>query len=301
MRFDRTSRMLLMAETMLFSSMCFGAGTFHVDHGFRGESPTGASWLSAFPTLQGAIDAAADAGGGEVWVKAGVHKPEGGSRNATIELKPGVELYGGFRGFETERDQRNPKANRTVLSGDIGRSGSPDNCYHVLTGASNARIDGFIISRGNANAAGVNRFGGGLILPAGSQNTTVANCTFEKNHAESGGGIHAQDATFAATNCTFYSNSAQAGGAVALARGARLGAVDCIFSSNFAPIAGGAVFLPTDSNATFTRSTFLYTSTDGSGGAIHAETDKEAGLGLELHHSTFRENSAELNGGALAL
>jgi predicted outer membrane repeat protein len=294
-------RFALMAVLLLLSSTGFGVDVFHVDREFEGESPTGESWLSAFPTLQGAIDAAAAVGGGEVWVKAGVHKPDGNSRNATIELKPGVSLYGGFRGNETERDQRNPKINRTVLTGDIGKIVSiSDNCYHVLTGASNIRIDGFTISRGNANAAGEHRFGGGLRLPAGSRNATVANCTFEKNNAETGGAIHAQDAGLTATNCTFYSNSGETGGAIAIAGTSALMVADCTFSSGFAPQGGGAIHLLTGADAKIERSSFLFNSTDGRGGALLAETDKKGGIRLGIRESIFRENVAKQNGGALA-
>jgi predicted outer membrane repeat protein len=278
-----------------------GAEVFHVDRDFQGENPTGESWLSAFPTLQGAIDAAAAAGGGEIWVKAGVHKPDGESRNATIEIKPGVSIYGGFRGNETDREQRNPKLNRTVLTGDIGKIvSSSDNSYHVLTGASDIRIDGFTISRGNANAAGEHRFGGGLRLPAKSRNVTVANCTFEKNSAETGGAIHAQDAELTATNCTFYANSGETGGALAVAGKSNLRLTDCTFSSGFAPKGGGAIHLLTGTDATIERSSFLFNSTDGRGGALLAETDQKGGIRLGIGESVFRENVAKQNGGALA-
>ena len=291
----------LFAALLAAATVCAHAGIVYVDPTFQGETPTGESWLSAFPSLQEAIDAAALDGGGEVWVKAGVHRPEAPSRNATFQMKPGVSLYGGFRGTETERSERSIKSNRTIISGDIGRMGSSaDNCYHVITGSGNIRIDGFIISRGNANSAGGSRLGGGIVLPAGSHNVTVANCTFEKNNAETGGAIQAADSTFTLTNCTFYSNSAETGGAVALAKGSKLNAVDCTFSSNFAPKNGGAVSMATDTEAKFTRCAYLFNSTDGRGGALYAETDQANGIKVEIVESRFTRNSAKQNGGALA-
>ena len=113
---------IIVGIAALLAGMSNAAEVFYVDRDFQGENPTGRSWLSAFPTIQQAIDAAAK-DSGEVWVKAGVYKPASRARSATFRLKPGVALYGGFRGNESERSQRNARANRTVLSGDIGHTG----------------------------------------------------------------------------------------------------------------------------------------------------------------------------------
>ena len=77
-----------------------------------------------------------------------------------------MAVYGGFAGTETARDQRNPAANVTILSGDIDNNdsqtpiitdlttvtGNTTNSYHVVTGgATGATLDGFTITAGNAN------------------------------------------------------------------------------------------------------------------------------------------------------
>lgn len=59
-----------------------------------------------------------------------------------------------FAGTETELSQRNLQGNETILSGDLGSAGNPDNSYHVfitanLTNA--AIIDGFTIKDENAD------------------------------------------------------------------------------------------------------------------------------------------------------
>jgi len=114
------------------------AAVYHVDGDFQGDASSGTTWRSAFPNVQDAIDAASTNGGGEVWIKNGIYKPRDTGREASFELKPGIRLYGGFLGGETEREERNPKAYRTVLSGDIDKIGSAkNNCFHVITGASN--------------------------------------------------------------------------------------------------------------------------------------------------------------------
>ena len=160
--------LLIAVAAAFLGAGCAQAVTNFVDRSFTGTDAAGDSWDSPFPSLQEAIDACAESGGGQVWVKAGVYIPEESSRNATFKLKPDVSIYGGFRGGETEITQRIPRSNRTVLSGDIGKPGSSsDNCFHIVTGASNCRIDGFIFSKGNANSAAENRMGGALILPPG--------------------------------------------------------------------------------------------------------------------------------------
>jgi hypothetical protein len=69
----------------------------------------GSSWANAYPNLQAALTAAVN--GDEIWVAAGIYKPTltttaGDARTATFQLKNGVELYGGFAGNETSRNQR---------------------------------------------------------------------------------------------------------------------------------------------------------------------------------------------------
>ncbi|VGO12113.1 hypothetical protein PDESU_00663 [Pontiella desulfatans] len=295
-------RCVLVAVAGLLVATASHAKTNYVDGAAKASIATGESWKTAFPSLQQAIDDVAALGGGEVWVKAGTYKPDGDNRHTTFALKPGVAVYGGFRGSETALDQRNPKGIRTILSGDIGRAGSSsDNCHHVVTGASNTRLDGFTVSRGNANSGENNQYGGGLLLPAGTVNATVANCIFEKNAAISGGAIHCESSALTATNCTFFSNSGKTGGAVSLSKGSWFDSTDCVFTSNFAPKGGGAIVLPTDSEARISGASFAYNSTDASGGAILASTGKKAGIALELHKTKFSDNSAKLNGGAIAL
>ena len=143
------------------------------------------SWANAC-TLQTALTSAVS--GDEIWVAAGTYKPTTGTdRSATFQLKNGVAIYGGFAGTETARDQRNPVANLTILSGDIDNNdsqtpiitdlttvtGNTTNSYHVVTGATGATLDGFTITAGNANVNDV-------FVPTG----TAAGCSTSQQQSD---------------------------------------------------------------------------------------------------------------------
>jgi len=143
------------------------AGTCFVNS-TAGGANDGTSWADAYTEVQSAL---ANAGCSEVWVAAGTYTPTSGNdRTATFQLLNGVALYGGFAGTETARDQRNPAANDTILSGDIGTPGDKsDNSYHVVTGSgtnSSAVLDGFTATAGNANGDFPVNAGAGGCTPA---------------------------------------------------------------------------------------------------------------------------------------
>ena len=209
-RSRRPLHLCLFIGTVLTSQVNAHAKVCYVDSNPRYTSVRGESWDAPAQSLQAAIDLVAAAGGGEVWVKAGVYKPDSKDREATFLLKPNVKLLGGFRGTESERSQRNPKANRTILSGNIGKTSDSDNCYHVVTGASGCLLDGFTISNGNANGLAGKGVGAGLLLPKGTRHFVLANCTFEKNSASwQGGGVFAENTSLAMTNCMFFFRTQQ--------------------------------------------------------------------------------------------
>ncbi|MDZ4754563.1 MAG: hypothetical protein SGJ11_08705 [Phycisphaerae bacterium] len=181
---------------------------------------TGNNWAFAYKDLQNALVDAAP--GDEIWVAGGTYKPTSTtSRTVSFTLESGVQLLGGFVGNETLAGQRDPAANFTVLSGNIGAPSASDNSFHVVV-ASNCdntcRIDGFTITGGNADTiGGFHNFGGGLFMDSGSP--IIRRCRFVANNAVIGGGVGRvgpvpgnEQCNLA--NCLFVGNTAGGGGAI---------------------------------------------------------------------------------------
>ena len=189
------------------------AGTIIYVDGDAGGTNNGMSWTDAYIDLQQALSSAVS--GDQIWVAAGTYKPTAGTdRSATFSLKSGVGIYGGFAGGETLLGERNPAANLTILSGDIGTAGiMNDNSYHVLTsmGVDNtARLDGVTITAGNASSICHNcDWGGGLYNENG--NLSITNVTFENNNGSTGGGMISNGGSPSLTNVTFDDNRASNG------------------------------------------------------------------------------------------
>ena len=142
----------------------------------------GSSWADAFPDLQQAL-AVAEVGD-EIWVAEGTYRPtDTADRDASFVLVSGTGLFGGFDGTEDARDERDPEAHITVLSGDLGVPGDiSDNAYHVVTASGvdeNTVLDGFTITGGNGNGANPRNRGGGIY--AENSSLVVRNCRIVEN------------------------------------------------------------------------------------------------------------------------
>ena len=108
------------------------AETLHVNANSTATSPDGSTWANAYQSLRDALfSATAD---DEIWVAQGTYFPsDTDDRGAAFNVQEGAEIYGGFTGNETLREQRDWTLHPTILSGDIGVSGdSTDNSYTVL-------------------------------------------------------------------------------------------------------------------------------------------------------------------------
>ena len=104
----------------------------------------GASWDTAFISIQDGIDAVAAMGGGEVWIAHGTYSNEADpDTKAMLVMRDGVSLYGGFAGGERDRERANPAVNQTVLDASTALGGAP--ARYVLYGANDVVVDGLII------------------------------------------------------------------------------------------------------------------------------------------------------------
>lgn len=128
-------------------------GIWYVDVDNTSGVYDGLTWETAFVAVQQGSVAAVDTGG-EVWVAEGTYFPP-------LAMLPGVHLYGGFTGNETERDQRDWNAHPTVISG-----GTPG-----VTSADSATLDGFQITAGVP----------GMVIDSGAP--VIRNCVFSGNVA----------------------------------------------------------------------------------------------------------------------
>ncbi|MCB9434115.1 MAG: hypothetical protein H6668_19255, partial [Ardenticatenaceae bacterium] len=131
----------------------------------------GTNWANAYTNLNDGLTAAQSCGV-EVWVAAGIYTP-GTLNTDSFNIYPGIEVYGGFAGTETTRNQRDWQANPTILSGDMdgndtttnGVVTDPDhisgtNSHRIvyLNGigtpvTTNTVLDGFTITGGYAASA----------------------------------------------------------------------------------------------------------------------------------------------------
>lgn len=105
----KTVAHLVCAADFVLSVGRVGADVFYAAPDGQGA---GSSWADA-ADLKTAYDAAAQAGGGEVWLKKGTH-----ILAETVALASGVVVRGGFVGTETSADESDPEANVTMISGD---------------------------------------------------------------------------------------------------------------------------------------------------------------------------------------
>ncbi len=279
-------------ESSSVSHIVLSSRRLYVDAGVTLRMTDGLTWTSAYTNLQ---DALAEAiAGDEIWVAAGVYYPdEGGgqtnnNRGAFFRLKNGVEIYGGFAATETQRSQRQPRANVTVLSGDIDGDDITDsngvvtttdnitgsNAYHVIWNIGVGRtavLDGFTITAGYADAAG-------------------ASCP-----GDCGGGMYNSRSNPEMSQVSFSGNFARLGGGGMLNNNSSNPKMSQVsFSGNSATDSGGGMFNSV-SNPEMSQVSFSGNRANNNGGGMY----NESGSHPEMSQVSFSGNSAALHGGGM--
>lgn len=154
--------LVLIGASLILSVSASGQPVIYVNHAASGTND-GTSWTDAYTYLQEGLQAAQS--GDEVWVSAGIYRPDQGThvtlgdREASFVIPSGVSLYGGFSGTEMERAQRDWEVNETVLSGDLLENDDDlltldnplrlDNSYHIVRFVNESAavaIDGFTLT-----------------------------------------------------------------------------------------------------------------------------------------------------------
>ncbi|MEE9296568.1 MAG: right-handed parallel beta-helix repeat-containing protein [Phycisphaerae bacterium] len=309
---------------------------FYVDGDATGAGD-GSTWTDAFTDLQDAICAARglqpyctpatcktcstsptdinNSVSVEIWVADGIYTPAVSARDDHFRLTTCVALYGGFAGDETERDQRDPQAHTTTLSGDLADddaqpNGNAENSFHVVDSSpegqiaqdSSAVLDGFTVTGGNANGnTGGNKVGGGLRTFFASP--SVVGCVFENNFAlNRGGGVFLTiGSTSTFENCTFRDNSAQLGGGFSSGNGVAARLSRCVFADNTAFIgslidsgSGGAFSAQQNSTPVLIDCVFHGNHADRYGGALYNSSSATRLINVTIIH-----NDADYVGGGI--
>ena len=144
-----------------------------------GGTGDGSSWANACGSLQAALN---NHPGTEIWVAEGTY-----TEPSTIMWTEGSKAYGGFKGDEVARDQRNWMDNATILDGEgvrqvlyIGVKDPVDPEGEYLL-RRNTRLDGFIVQNGYVNEPYNKNGGGGVYCRRLDGSNVIANCIFKNN------------------------------------------------------------------------------------------------------------------------
>ncbi|HET8809781.1 MAG TPA: FG-GAP-like repeat-containing protein [Flavobacteriaceae bacterium] len=255
-------------ETPIFPST---NNIIYVNTNVTGGSNNGSSWANALPELADALKYAriqTDAGNGwdgitdslQIYVAIGTYKPRydasdgqygsNGNRDNAFVMVKNVQVYGGFdpaNNIDDLGDVRIPPSPSgtgigSILSGDIGtQSNNFDNTYHVVMGSGalgSVLLDGFAITKGNADGSAFNSIGGGILLLKGGDKVMFKNLIVTGNEATSGAVAFYGDNTPIGSNtpvmvnCLIYGNITSNSGVFYAFRGMTATLVNCTIANN---------------------------------------------------------------------
>lgn len=269
----------------------------YVDHSL--DTPgDGTTPLAALDTVQAGIDAAAGLAGAcctcEVRVAEGQYTIYRGSAADTLVLRERVHVYGGYAtGFGSARD---PELHVTILDGTDPELSS-NHVYHVVTGADEARLDGFVVTGGRAradtNPFNSENYGGGLVCLGTSP--TVVDCEFRDNEAGNGGSVYTSHSTATFDQCRFTDSVADGTGGGVHAQASALTLTRCAFASN-AATHGAGLHLGPGSDAQVSNTTFWGNSATGNGGGVMCD-----GSAPVFTNNSWSGNSAAAGGALYSL
>ena len=250
------------------------------------------------PLFSGAKFTTAD----KVWVAKGTYTLTG-----TVNLYPGVSIYGGFAGTETATTLRAISSadlwdfsNATVFDGA--------NSYVGISAGSSTTtlVDGLTIQ--NCHNSATSASGGGAYL-YGSGNTLqkciITACTTNSTTGSGvSAGISISNAASVKDSYIHHNTSTatvQGGGGICL-RGNLCTVSGCKIEYNAAVTGGGLFFYTTASGASISNCSFSNNSSTASGGGIGAYLNGTSHTSpITISNCTFTSNTAGANGGGMEL
>ncbi|MFH2094745.1 MAG: right-handed parallel beta-helix repeat-containing protein [Bacteroidota bacterium] len=285
---------ILITITGFFLAGFLNAQNWYVDVDNTSGTYNGNSWATAFQDVQDGIDAAYNAGGGDVWVAEGTYYIYSSSASNTVMLKPGVYLYGGFTGTETLLNQRDWENNVTILDGHQ-YSGSSNQVEHVVTANqsvvssiwTDGLIDGFTVTGGNSE----------IPVKAGNSKATNPQDIINSNGAGAGAGILLFQAAPAVSNCIITGNSAgKAGGIYTMytdtwpitSANPVNDITNCTIEGNHAQMRGAGMQCDLATHPNLVKCKFLNNVCDAKGGGLYLDF----GCSPSITNCLFADNTA---------
>jgi len=311
--FFSLSALLLGGAIIIVLLLSLGSHPAYADSNILYVKPSGATsgscdnWANAC-TFQYALSVTVS--GDEIWVQAGIYKP-GSNLTDTFTLKDGVSIYGGFTGSETSRNDRDPDANVTVLSGDIDGDDVTDangvvtdttnlvgsNNYHVVTSIGTSIttvLDGLVITAGWANGPNPGDKRGSGMYNVFS-NATLKNVIISGNMAiTNGGGMFNNNSNPTLTDVIFRGNFAKDNGGGMINNSSNPVITNAIFAANHTDNYGGGMY-NTNSDPTIINAIFTGNRVALYGAGIYNIANSDP----VLVNVTFYGNHAGQNGGGI--
>ena len=291
----------------------------------------GSSWANAHSSLADVLMAAQTCSNiYEVWVGAGVYHPaynpvdgSADNRDKTFLMPTSIQIYGGFPAnpvddvdkvekvydddtwelvevIDTRKPLDDPTPDLSILSGDLNKNGSIDNsdAYHVVVNAGGyPRLDGLVISGGNANGSGlatikgrnIPRSSGGGAINIGPYGYLMAQKVIFRNNSatERGGAIYSENTTNYINNAVFHNNRSSEGGAIANDVSSTLWLTNALMRHNTAGSNGGAISNHYGSTTSIVNATITENTASVSSHGIYNNAGD-----LKIHNSIVVRNSS---------
>jgi len=180
----------------------------HVNQATGSDSAGGTTWGTALETIGEALTRAAQHKC-EVWVATGTYTP-GPDRDDTLEIPPGVALYGGFGGDEELASERAPEAFPTVISGERGDpEDATDNTRRLLTSGDGTKLDGFTVEGAYDDLDWEEDISAAALTVVDAK-MSISNCVFRDNRSvDNIAAIGAQRSELEIRSCQFINNNAR--------------------------------------------------------------------------------------------